>query len=357
MKHTFSLWMGLTFLASSGACQQTATTPVAAQNETSTYHNPVFEPILADPTVIRADDGWFYAYGTMDNWGDGNGPHLIPVIRSRDLARWSFVKDAFLQKPSWKEKGGIWAPEVVKVDGKYHMYYAFSTWGDPDPGIGLAVSDQPAGPFTDLGKLFLSSEVNVPNSIDPFYMEVEGKRYIFWGSFSNAATQGTYGIELSADGKTVPDLSKKFKIAAGDFEAVMIQKKGDYYYFLGSKESCCEGAKSKYHIRMGRSKDIFGPFVDQGGNDLRERGTGSVLIHGNDQYAGPGHNARWITDDRGTDWLLYHAIDKSKPYVSTGANRRVLMLDKITWNNGWPEIANSEPGIENTALPLFKLKQ
>ncbi|KAA0989749.1 family 43 glycosylhydrolase [Dyadobacter aurulentus] len=319
-----------------------------------TYTNPVFEPILADPTVVRADDGMFYAYGTMDNWGDGKGAHLIPIVSSKDLVNWTYVKDAFQTKPSWKEKGGIWAPEVVRVGGKYHMYYAFSTWGDPDPGIGLAVADAPEGPFTDIGKLFLSSEVGVPNSIDPFFMEIDDKKYVFWGSFSDAAAQGTYGVELSADGKSVPDLSKKFKVAAGDFEAVIIQKKGDYYYFFGSKESCCEGAKSKYQVRVGRSKSAKGPFLDKDGKDLKERGTGTMLLHMNDKYAGPGHNSRFITDDNGDDWLLYHAIDKTKPYVSTGANRRVLMLDKLSWSNGWPEIVNAEPSTTSVQAPIFK---
>lgn len=77
-------------------------------------------------------------------------------------------------------------------------------------------------------------------------------------------------------------------------------------------------------------------------------------LHGNEVYAGPGHNARWVTDDAGNDWLLYHAILKSEPRVSTGANRRVLMLDKLTWKNGWPEISNAEPSLENKPAPLFK---
>lgn len=346
----------LLFLAWPAACGITGS-PVAQESpkiDSTKYRNPVFEPILADPTVVKAEDGWFYAYGTMDDWGDGNGPHLIPVVRSKNLTDWAYVKDAFLKKPSWKEKGGIWAPEVVRVDGKYYLYYAFSTWGDPDPGIGLAVADAPAGPFSDLGKLFLSSEVNVPNSIDPFYMEESGKKYIFWGSYSNSPTQGTYGVELSADGRTVPDLGKKFKVAAGDFEAVMIQKKGDYYYFFGSKESCCEGAESKYHIRVGRSKLLRGPYLDKEGKDLTVRGTGSVLLHGNEKYVGPGHNARIITDIHGVDWMLYHAINKSNPKVPTGANRRVLMLDKVTWNNGWPEIYNSEPSLNDQNVPIFR---
>jgi len=342
---------GVIILAGSATCQTAGKQIV---NDNSTYQNPVFEPILADPTVVRTEDGWFYAYGTMDDWGDGKGAHLIPVVRSKDLVKWDFVKDAFLKKPSWKEKGGIWAPDVVKVNGKFYMYYAYSTWGDPNPGVGLAVADSAAGPFNDLGKLFLSEEINVPNSIDPFYMEADGRKYIFWGSYSNAPTQGTYGVELSADGKTVPDLSKKFKIAAGDFEAVMIQKKGDYYYFFGSRENCCDGAKSRYHIRVGRSKNVTGPFLDKDGKDLKERNSGSILIQPNEKYAGTGHNARLITDRAGTDWLLYHAIDRSKPNVSTGANRRVLMLDKVTWRDNWPEVLNAQPSIEKTAAPLLK---
>ena len=307
------------------------------------YKNPVFEPVLADPTAIKGDDGWFYAYGTMDDWGDGKGPRKIPVIRSKNLSQWAYVGEAFTTKPNWKDKGGIWAPDIAKVKGKYHLYYAFSTWGDPNPGIGLAIADHPAGPFKDLGKLFLSTEVNVPNSIDPFYLEEKGQKYIFWGSYSNAETQGTYGMPLSSDGKTVPDLTKKFKVAAGDFEAVMIQKKGDYYYFFGSKESCCEGAKSKYHIRVGRSKSFKGPFLDRDSKDLRDRGTGTILIQSSEPYAGPGHNAKLITDHKGRDWMLYHAIVKEKPYLPSGANRRVLMLDEVKWKEGWPYIDYSEP--------------
>ena len=55
-----------------------------ARTSSHKYHNPVFEPILADPTIVKADDGWFYAYGTQDNWGDGNPAHLVasPIQRS-----------------------------------------------------------------------------------------------------------------------------------------------------------------------------------------------------------------------------------------------------------------------------------
>jgi len=319
------------------------------------YTNPVFEPILADPTVIRdPETGFFYAYGTQDNWGDGQGSRLVPILRSANLVDWQVVGQAFEEKPNWKEAGGIWAPDVNVVNGKYHLYYAYSTWGDPNPGIGVAVAEQPTGPFIDHGKVFTSEEVDVPNSIDAFYFEEAGEKHLFWGSFSNAPTQGTYAVKLADDGLSVPDLLQKVKIAAGDFEAVMIHKHGNYYYFFGSKGSCCEGADSKYHVLVARSENLLGPYLDKEGNAITNRGNGTLFLKGNDRIVGPGHNARLIADDEGTDWFIYHGIDRDEGKVSSGASRRMLMIDKVTWNNGWPEIADGVPSTTPQKAPVFQ---
>ncbi|MEC3878183.1 family 43 glycosylhydrolase [Parapedobacter sp. 10938] len=329
--------------------------PKQPDGSATTYTNPVFEPILADPTVVRdPETGLFYAYGTQDNWGDGQGSRLVPILRSANLVDWQVVGEAFDEKPSWKEAGGIWAPDVYIVNGKYHLYYAYSTWGDANPGIGVAVAEQPTGPFIDHGKVFSSEDVGVPNSIDAFYFEEQGEKYLFWGSFSNAPTQGTYAVKLADDGLSAPDLSQKMKIAAGDFEAVMIHKRGDYYYFFGSKGSCCEGADSKYRVLVARSENLMGPYVDKGGYAITDRGKGTLLIEGNARIAGPGHNARLIADDEGTDWFLYHGIDRAKGKVSSGASRRMLMLDKVTWRDGWPEISGRVPSTSPQEAPVFQ---
>lgn len=318
------------------------------------YKNPVFEPILADPAVIKdTATATFYAYGTEDDWGDGKGDHLVAIVKSTNLKDWQYINDAFTQKPNWKANGNIWAPDVDYINGKYYMYYAYSIWADPNPGIGLAIADKPQGPFEDKGKLFLSSEIDAANAIDPFYFEDAGKKYLFFGSYSSQPTNGIWGAELSVDGASVL-FNSKFRIAAGDFEGTMIHKRGKYYYFFGSKNNCCNGAASIYQVRVGRSETLNGPYLDKDGKALTSWGNGTLLIEHNERFAGPGHNARIFTDDNGNDWFIYHAIDKLNPIVPSGANRRALMLDRLTWENDWPTIKNGSPSITEQDAPVFK---
>lgn len=320
---------------------------------TDEYMNPVFEPVLADPSVVRGDDKYFYAFGTEDTWG--GVVHRVAIVRSKDLVNWTHMKDAFssTNRPEWKS-GGIWAPDVVKINGIYYLYYALSTWGDANPGIGLATSKSMDTDFSDQGELFDSQDINVPNSIDPFYFEDGNKKYLFWGSYSTSENQGTYGVELTDDGKSILDIEAKFKIAAGDFEAVTIHKRGNYYYFIGSKGGCCDGANSSYNLRVARSEKLEGPYLDKNGKNVVMRGAGSLLLQGNDIYAGTGHCSRIITDDNNTDWLLYHAILKNNPYEGS-TNRRVLMLDKVEWDeDGWPVINNNTPTTIKHEGPYFK---
>nr|WP_236976172.1 family 43 glycosylhydrolase [Membranihabitans maritimus] len=320
-----------------------------------TFTNPVFEPILADPTVIKdPKSGLFYVYGTQDDWGDGMGSRLIPVLKSENLVDWEVVGEAFETKPAWKERGGLWAPDANYINGKYYLYYAYSVWGDANPGIGVAVATNPDGPFTDKGKIFTSEESGVPNSIDPFYWEENGRKYLFWGSYSSAPSQGTYGVPMAGDGLSVLDLSRKFKIAAGDFEGVMIHKRKGYYYFFGSKGNCCEGARTKYHVMVARSESLKGPYLDREGNPIAERGNGTLFIEGNYVFVGPGHNARLITDDMDMDWFVYHGIDKNQGKVRSGATRRMLMLDPVVWKDGWPEIRGNTPGTSSQSAPVFE---
>ena len=218
-----------------------------------------------------------------------------------------------------------------------------SVWGGEwDCGIGVAVADQPWGPFTDVGKLFNSREINVRNSIDPFFIEDGGRKYLFWGSH-----MGIYGIQLSGDGLSLKEGAKPRKIAGYGGEGTYIHKRGKFYYLFLSHGSCCSGVSSTYNVRIGRSLSLFGPYVDRQGKPLLES-TGTLLLQGNSFVAGPGHNAEIITDDEGEDWMLYHGYLSANPEL-----HRILFLDRIVWEDGWPTLQEAVPS-SSSEIPCFE---
>jgi arabinan endo-1,5-alpha-L-arabinosidase len=343
MKLTTGKYFNLLFLI-------LATTNTFAQK--NEVKNPVFEPVFADPSVIYIPkENKFYAYATQDNWG--NGINLVNIIKSADLVNWTYIGKAFTEKPSWKTKGSIWAPDINFINNKYYLYYSFSTWGDRNPGIGLAIADHPAGPFKDQGKLFDSESLQVPNSIDPIFIQVDNRNYLVWGSFDDTDNQGIHGIELNKLGTAIADGAQKFKIAAGDWEASVIHYKDGYYYYFGSKGSCCEGANSKYHMLVARSKNFKGPYLDKEGNSILERGRGTLIMKGNDTIVGPGHMSKIMTDKNGKDWVLLHAFDKNNARLPNNANKRALYLDQIQWKAGWPYIEGLQPHTVLSEAPKF----
>jgi arabinan endo-1,5-alpha-L-arabinosidase len=302
------------------ACNKDKSEPSGDPDGEKQYKNPVVAYSLPDPTVIKAADGYFYLFATEDT-------RNVPIHRSRNLVDWSFLGTAFTNqtRPTFEPKGGIWAPDINFINNRYVLFYSMSVWGGEwTCGIGIATSDNPEGPFTDKGKLFRSNEIGVQNSIDPFYIEEDGKKYLFWGSF-----RGIYAIELSPDGLSVLQGAEKRQVAGTAYEGVYILKKDGFYYFIASIGSCCEGVKSTYTTVVGRSDNLFGPYFNKSGQNMSDN-KHEVLIRGNDRFVGTGHNAEIVADDKGKTWILYHAVDKTNP------KGRVLMLDEVQWSDGWP---------------------
>ena len=311
------------------------TTVASAQKQ---YSNPVIDRSLPDPTVIRVGS-LFYLYATEDI-------HNVPIYSSRNLTTWSYVGTCFTDasRPKMVPGGSIWAPDINKIGKQYVLYYSKSTWGGEwECGIGVATATSPRGPFRDHGKLFISSEIGVQNSIDPFYIEDDdGRKYLFWGSF-----RGIYAIELADDGLSVKEGAEKVKISGGMTEATYIHKHDDYYYLIGSAGSCCEGIKSTYRLVMARSKNLLGPYVDKNGQKAMDDNF-SLLLEKSSEVVGPGHCSEIVQDDAGQDWILYHGFDAKDP----DAGRKVYM-DRVTWlRSGWPYIHDRKPSTTADA-PLF----
>jgi arabinan endo-1,5-alpha-L-arabinosidase len=306
-------------------------------NKENIYVNPVYNRSMPDPTIIKGRNGYFYLYATEDT------PHT-PISKSKDLVNWEFVGTAFTQesRPTFEPNGGLWAPDINYINGQYVLYYSMSVWGGGETcGIGAAIAARPEGPFSDKGKLFRSNEIGVHNSIDPFYIEEDGKKYLFWGSFF-----GLFAIELADDGLGLKYEAEKRKIAGNAFKGIYIHKKDDFYYLFASIGSCCEGLNSSYKLVVGRSESLFGPYVDKEGVGMMDNGY-EIVVGSNDQFVGNGHCSEIVQDDAGQDWILFHGYDVDNP------NGRIVLLDQVEWVDGWPVINNGSPSISGEK-PYFE---
>lgn len=319
------------------------------------YANPVIDRDFPDPAVIRAEDGFFYAYATQT----GEPWINIQVARSADLMSWDLLGDALPVKPEWASRTqDFWAPAVFHADGTYYLYYSARpdvALDDPSRGLCLAVatSQRPDGPFVDSGRPLASGAGFV--NIDPcaFDDPESGRRWLYWGSgFGSIKVQelGLDRLSFAPDSEPtdlIPviqtdDMSEYQRLVEG----VWVIRRDGFYYLFYSGANCC-GPDAHYAVMVARSRWAAGPF------ELRPR-PHHLVVEASDKWLAPGHNSV-IRDDAGDDWLLYHAIDRQNDRLGPDHHvnsRRVLMLDKLVWNDGWPEVAGKMPSHSPQSAPV-----
>lgn len=303
---------------------------------------PALDANFPDPAVLRAPDGYYYAYATQ---GEANGRMLnIQVARSRDLRRWQRVGDALPVKPGWARRTqDFWAPDVSRRDGRYYLYYSAkpdAALDDTARGLclGVATAPRPQGPFTDSGRPLLCGEGFV--NIDPFAYDDPrtGKKLLYWGSgFGPIKVQelGPDRLGFVAGSSPVPLVSVVETEDPADYrrlvEGAWVVQRDGWYYLFYSGDNCC-GPKAHYAVMVARSRSATGPFENRPG--------GPVILAADDRWLAPGHNSV-IQDEAGQDWILYHAVDRRRPRdkASDDINtRRVLLVRKLDWQDGWPVV-------------------
>jgi arabinan endo-1,5-alpha-L-arabinosidase len=328
---------------------------VGGAQESDTYTNPVsktFADTFADPSIIKAKDGYWYAYGTSDPLREGEKtPHTIPIARSKDLVTWKRVGDVFSSPDelSWAADGaGIWAPDIRYLDGTYYMYYVVTqttvTDEPNDNAIGVATAPTPKGPWTDSGKPVVGPRRGDSGNPGDFkwtfdpneFTAPDGTRYLYYGSYYG----GIWVTKLTDDGTQTRGEPTMVAID-NRYEGAYVVKHGRYYYLFGSSANCCAGPTTGYSVYVGRSKSPMGPFLDKEGRSMTEsRVGGSIVITPNgNKWVGTGHNAI-VTDLAGQDYFVYHAIDRADPYLDEpfGINERPMLLDRLDWIDGWPTV-------------------
>ena len=346
-------WMALgacAAVAAGGACG-TSTGSLATRDPGpatgATYTNPVLDENFPDPTVVRAADGAYYAYATQ---GERAGVDVnIQVARSRDLVRWEQLDDALPTKPSWaSETQDFWAPHVSEHGGRYFLYYSAkpdAALADTTRGLCLAVAtaSRPEGPFTDIGAPLQCGPGFV--NIDPMAFDDPrtGRRWLYWGSgFGPIKVQelGEDRVSFAAGSRPHPlvevvptDDSTNYRRLV---EGAWVTYTDPWYYLYFSGDNCC-GPRAHYAVMVARSRSATGPFeiLASNGGD-----TSGVILERGAHWVAPGHNSV-IRDASGHDWMVYHAVDARRPRSKAGDEvntRRVMLIDRITYVDGWPRV-------------------
>jgi arabinan endo-1,5-alpha-L-arabinosidase len=288
------------------------------------------QPGLHDPSTVVVDHGKFYVYAT------GNG---LPFSTSDDGWTWRRAGMLMQAVPGGRPgadviaRGGnnTWAPDVIRVGDKFFVYYA-APGTQPKAAIGLLVGstldpNSPDYKWEDGGPVVWSDGVEDSNAIDPGVLldPTNGSLWLTYGSYFGYIRL----VELDPKtGKRLHPDRAPINIAINSEASIMIVHDG-WYYLLVTHGSCCAGANSSYNIRMGRSRKVTGPFVDNMGIDMLQGG-GKLFLGSSGRHIGPGHFGLLDLGDGVQKFSCHYEADLDRGGIS------VLDIRPLLWRDGWP---------------------
>lgn len=105
-----------------------------------------------DSFLFKDDDGKWYLYHVrFDNgnflWVGEFNPATGSIIDGT-LTRCFRNDQAWEATPAYKSNPVMEGPTVIKLDGKYYLFYSANHFMSPDYAVGYAVADSPVGPWT-----------------------------------------------------------------------------------------------------------------------------------------------------------------------------------------------------------------
>ena len=284
-------------------------------NGDGTYNNPVINADYSDPDVCVGPSGEDY-YMTASSFQCTPG---LPILHSRDLVNWEIVGYALkslyegdcklTEHFSQVQHGnGVWAPSIRYHQGEYYIY-----WGDPDHGVYMVKTKDPAGEWEKpvcviRGKGYIDTT--------PLWDE-DGRCYLVngWANSRSKFASVLTVREMSADGTRA--IGQPVIVFDGNgtenrtCEGPKFYKRDGWYWIMCPAGGVPEG----FQLAM-RSKSPYGPYEAK-----------KVLQQGKTAINGP-HQGAWVHTKYGEDWFL-HFQDKE-------AYGRVMHLNPVDWSTDWP---------------------
>lgn len=236
--------------------------------------NPLFYG--ADPSGRVFPDGRMWIFPTTDkaDWDEQYDWH---AWSSEDLVTWKDHGVIFDLRDSGWATGHAWAPDILHKDGRYYFYY-YAHQGEPSGGVGVAISDKPAGPYKEaLGHqlvkghdpaIFMDRDQQV-------YLYLQNKAYVLNPDLISIKGEGRKLVLHYKDGKDYDEVAQRY-------EAVYVfERNGIYYYTI---------ADGWNHLIYFTGDNPLGPFTYRG-----------ELM---DKYGGNNHHS--ILEYKGKWILWYH---------------------------------------------------
>ncbi|MBL0887554.1 glycoside hydrolase family 43 protein [Myceligenerans indicum] len=278
------------------------------------YENPVLDADWPDPDAIRVgDDFWMVA--SSFNRAPG-----LPVLHSRDLVAWEHVANALPAVPPRehyslpRHGSGVWAPSLRYHDGRFVIVYP-----DPDHGIFVLTAADPRGPWSDPWCLLPGRGL-----IDPCPLwDDDGRAYLVHGwAASRAGIKNRLTVvevdpglrrvtgtpRIVVDGDALPGF--------GTLEGPKLYKRDGWYWIFAPAGGVATGWQTVF-----RSRSVWGPYEHR-----------VVLEQGGTPVNGP-HQGAWVDAPDGSDWFLH--------FQDRGPFGRVVHLQPMTWDGGWPQMGEA----------------
>jgi arabinan endo-1,5-alpha-L-arabinosidase len=272
------------------------------------------KPYIHDPSTIMQCDGKYYTFGT-------GGGGLIS-------------DDGWIWHSGAVRPGGGVAPDVIHIGDRYYVTYAKGGGGlagghASNVYVMWTKTLDPQSPdfgFKDETVVASSNGVEDCDAIDPAFLldPTDGRLWLSYGTYFGFIRI----VELDPrTGKRIAD-NQPVDIAI-DCEATAMMYRDGWYYLLGTHGTCCDGANSTYNIRVGRSRSVTGPYLDNMGRDML-KGGGKFFVGAGGHVTGPGHFGLLDLGDGVEKFSCHYEADLEQ------GGRSVLGIRPLLWKDGWP---------------------